>query len=265
MRPFRSERFVVCVSVNGTRHKMLQIGFTRRDGTIYVSFPYYAHTTGIVSNASLDPGASTIPLERGGRITSHLVKYSHHSDGRAHFSQDGRVLTRVRRQAAPLCLVDGHLFTTQLQGLDAFDLLDPRQYDLPPMTRRTVLNFAFERERPAAVKFVGYLYDEVAAAARFGGVLGPSFVTVGRDGSPRFAFALSAPESRPGCNRLLILSCEAIPHLTKEEETTLTFIGGFDPQSTIGAEQRIEFLSLIYPADRADELREQLGTIDLVR
>jgi len=38
----------------------------------------------------------------GGVRTSHLAKYAHHSDGEAHFFEDGKVKTEVRRKSVPL-------------------------------------------------------------------------------------------------------------------------------------------------------------------
>src|SRR3954452_21599641 len=102
--PFHSRSFVICVEAAGERRKLLQIAFSRRDGSLYVSFPYYEHTEGIVSVGTFAPGASTGPLDlaAGGKGTSHLVKYAHHPDGRPHFSQDRKVYTDVAKQAVPL-------------------------------------------------------------------------------------------------------------------------------------------------------------------
>jgi hypothetical protein len=48
------------------------------------------------------------------------VKYAHHRDGEAHFSQTGRVYTHVRKRSVPLNEQIGHLWTIQLQGLNGF-------------------------------------------------------------------------------------------------------------------------------------------------
>ena len=92
-------------------------------------------------------------LEHGGKVTSHLVKYSHHVDGRAHFSQDGKIFTTIKRQSVALEKQDGHIFSLLIQGLNA---LDPAQDDLQSSNHAAI---EFAMEPPAAVKFVGRWFD----------------------------------------------------------------------------------------------------------
>jgi hypothetical protein len=98
---FRSERVIFCVRVGVRCHKVLQIIFAK-DGSLFVSCPYFRERTGILAAATI-PGngqtTSQIDLRLGGKVASHLVKYSHHPDGRAHFSQDHKVRTEIRRQS----------------------------------------------------------------------------------------------------------------------------------------------------------------------
>jgi hypothetical protein len=260
LTPFRSERFVVCVGVGGERRKLLQIGFSRSDGSVFVSFPYYEHTEGLVSVGTLAPGATTMDLAAEGKITSHLVKYSHHPDGQAHFSQDGKVLTRVRRQSVPLDKIDGHCFTSQVQGLGSFARLDAPEYDAPPTARRTTLTFDFQAAAPEAVKIAGYLYN----AARLAG--GPVVLTENAQGDKRVAFLVAPVATRAGAERILMLICEGIPAMTKHERSVLTFIGGFDTHA-IASNQALptSVLALAYPATNAAQLRESIGSIDLPR
>lgn len=203
-------------------------------------------------------------LEPEGKITSHLVKYSHHPDGRAHFSQDGRVFTRVRKQAVPLDAVEGHVFTVKLQGLAAFERVAPGE-DREASLKRTSLNFDFGTETPQAVAIVGFLYrEESVYGAILEGEVGPMMTLTDPHGKHRQAFMCSAPLGRLGENRILALTCEAIPPLTSEEETTLTFIGGFDSGEVANAQRAMKMLALIYPAQDAEVLASRLGTIDLV-
>lgn len=58
---------------------------------------------------------TSLSLIDGGKVTSHKVKYSHHPDGRTHFSQDGKIFTKVIKSSASFDEVDGHLFTVQFQ------------------------------------------------------------------------------------------------------------------------------------------------------
>jgi hypothetical protein len=259
----RSERFVICAESRGIRYKLVQNAFQRRDGSVLLSFPYYEHTTGLVSLATLQPRTSVLDLTPGGKITSHLVKYSHHPDGHAHFSQDRKVFTRVKKDALPLDELEGHLFTVQVQGLESFQALDPAEYDAVPTARKTILNFDFGDDPPQAVKIVGSIHRQESLAQRTGRARTPRITVIDPQGFARPGFLLSTPLGRPGEGRILMLTCEGVPSLTTDEETTLTFIGGFDPPAIVADESKpTTMLALMYPAITAEELRPRLGSID---
>jgi hypothetical protein len=224
---------------------------------MYVQFPSYQHTEGLVSVATLAPGGTTLDLAAEGKVTSHLVKYSHHPDGRAHFAQDGRVLTRIKKKSIPLNDMNDHCFTTQVQGLRAFEALDFAEYDTAPTTKRTMLNFDFARQVPEAVKIVGRVYQSdglrrlcqapvppAGATPTFGSTI----PTIDPQGAPRPAFRLSVPVGCPGDSRILMLTCEAIPLMDEDGQPALTFIGGFDAQRIV-SDHAVEtsLLALLYP------------------
>ena len=45
----KSERFVVGVHADTQRRNVFQVQFSGKDGSIFVNFPYFQHSTGIVS------------------------------------------------------------------------------------------------------------------------------------------------------------------------------------------------------------------------
>ena len=119
---FHSDRIVITLKADGHRHKIFQILF-RKDGSLFVNFPYFSKTQGVLAEVTVNgaPGSSCeVNLADTGRVASHLVKYSHHPDGRAHFSQDGKIKTEIKRQSVPLRDQQGHIFTLLFQGLRAF-------------------------------------------------------------------------------------------------------------------------------------------------
>src|SRR5438309_1167409 len=123
----RSERVICVAKVGDRRSKAFQV-FFGRDGSLFINFPYFRHRTGLLS-ASVIPAngkvQSEVNLERGGKVTSHRVKYSHHPDGRAHFSQDGKIFTAIKRQSIALETQHGHMCSLLIQGLSGLDLADP--------------------------------------------------------------------------------------------------------------------------------------------
>ena len=143
----RAERIVCTVRAGQLRVKAFQIVF-HKDGSFFISFPYFRHRTGLLSISSIPANGSResqVNLEHGGRVTSHLVKYSHHVDGRAHFSQDGRIFTTIKRQSVALDKQDGHIFSLLIQGLSA---LDPAHDELHPPSV-PLSNLRWNRPKPS--------------------------------------------------------------------------------------------------------------------
>ena len=79
----RAERVVCTIRAGQLRVKAFQIIF-HKDGSFFISFPYFRHRTGLLSISSIPANGSResqVNLEYGGKVTSHLVKYSHHVGG----------------------------------------------------------------------------------------------------------------------------------------------------------------------------------------
>ncbi len=105
LAPNFSERHVLIAEIGGRRFKLFQVVLRAGDGSLIVDFPYFSLNQGIVANvpAGDHPGQSTdVQLPDHGQLTSHRVKYSHKLDGESHFSQTGKVYTRMRNRAKSL-------------------------------------------------------------------------------------------------------------------------------------------------------------------
>ena len=263
---FRAERFVVSVETSGLRRKLFQCQFARRDGSIFVNFPYYRHTNGLVSLVVWPAGQplTTLSFEPGGKVSSHLVKYSHHPDGRAHFSQDGRVRTLIKKQATPLPDIEGHLFTIHVQGLHGFDAVTDAEATASPSPKRHAVNFDFGQEDPDSVKFVGRLHSDRWLERRTTrGIVQPIMPLVAPDGAVRNGFICSTLIGAPGETRCLVITCEPLSRLDVGRESSLVFIGGFDSKPAMDDTSRaVSFLAFSYPAQDVEDLRSRLGSID---
>ncbi len=273
MNPFRSEKFIITIQVGLTRYKILQIIFGKKDGSLFVNFPYYKHSEGLVSLVTFPKGherSQSLSLEPGGRVTSHLVKYSHHPDGVAHFSQTGRVLSVVRKKAIPLAEEEGHIFTTQLQYLKAFEMADKIQDRNKYDSKRSVINFSFNNDEPEAIKIVGRWYSIVQLLSRIkivdgkAKIFGPKVPCETEAGKRYVGFLTSPREGSPLDGFALLVTCEAMPRLDKREQTALTFIGGFDPPHIVNnLNMDTTFLALSYPTTKYTELSKSIGSIDI--
>jgi hypothetical protein len=165
----RTERCVISVEVDGTKYKLLQIMFGK-DGSLFVNFPYFKHKEGLTSLATVPANISyptNVELNPGGKATTHLVKYSHHPDGRAHFSQDGRVRSTIRKQSVPLTYTkEQHIFTIKLQDLSGFEISESKVVNKKSAIKRTEVNIKIHNTEPEALKIVGRWYPKNDIARR---------------------------------------------------------------------------------------------------
>ena len=205
VKAFLSEHIVVTVHADGHRHKIFQLLFGK-DGSMYVTFPYFQHSKGILAEVTVDgpPGTTAqVDLARTGKVASHLVKYSHHPDGEAHFSQHGKILTVIRRRSVPLIEQDGHIFTVLIQGLRAFDSVG-NTTEHKVSSKRTTLTFAVKDKFPRAIRFIGRWYwtEDLPIEPR-PPVIGPQIQAVESDGITHNALMVGNPHDK---KHVLLLS-----------------------------------------------------------
>ena len=249
------------------RRKLFQLQFAKNDGSVFVNFPYYKPASGLVSLVDWPASRSSstgLSLETGGKVSSHPVKYSHHPNGRAHFSQDGRVRTEIRKQSVPLADIEGHFFTVHLQGLHDFEALTAAEVDLPPSSKRTLFRFVFPDPVSHSLKFVGRLHSATWLQAKaVKGAVSPTMQLMQPDSSVRPAFVWSCPVGWPAQNLSAVVSVEECALRDDTRDSFLLFVGGFDERSAmVDLTRPVSFLALSFPADNLDELRARLGSID---
>jgi hypothetical protein len=256
----RSDLVVCVVKVGDLRAKAFQV-FFGKDDSVFVSFPYFRHRTGVLSSCTLPANGAAkaeISLEHGGKVTSHLVKYSHHPDGRAHFSQTGKIVTAIKRQSIPLDTQHGHIFSLIIQGLTGLDSASAAK-DRGTSPKRSVLDF--EADPSEAIRFVARCYD--VNKLRFSNptkTIGPIVPIEDPDGVQRQCCLIASPHSN--AKHVLALTCHTTPKLAAQPEL-FVFYGGFDPPERMrDSTKEAGFLAFIYPVSAADQLRERIGTVD---
>jgi hypothetical protein len=259
-----AERYIVTVEVAQDAHKIFQIFFNKKDGSLHLGFPYFIHKEGILSEIKIS-GGTTFPtdlsLVPGGKVTKHQVHYSHHVDGHAHFAENKKIYTKIRKKSVPLKNQSGHIFTVQIWGVPSFEKIT-KEKDKISTNDRTILTFEF-KEMPTALKFVGMWYSTRLLRKSFHGVRDnvPKASLLAPNGTLREGLLLVNPFLDSGDKYALILYCEKIPN--KDTKEALTFIGGFDPPDTVFDHDReTTILSLIYPAHDAENLAKQIGSVD---
>jgi hypothetical protein len=261
---FVSSRAVIQAVVGCSRHNIIQIGFNKRDGSLLVSFPYGKHSQGLLSIGTIPAGRATaeVSLVERGKCASHKVKYTHHPDGRAHFSQDGKICTKITRQSVPLNSIEGHVFTVQAAGLHEFRPATRPKDLTEPTDSRVNLPFELGSELPQAIKIVGQLYDATTLETRIVGgvpsIIGPSVRIDAFGQSSAFLVGNPCPAL---ANMILFVTCQIMP--PQKPWSGLIFQGGFDPRSQFDdVSHSASFLALSYPIENFDDLEVCLGSVD---
>jgi hypothetical protein len=260
----RSQQVVCVVKASELRAKAFQIGFDK-DGTLFVHFPYFRHRVGILSSSEIPATGerkADVNLERGGKVTSHRVKYSHHSDGRAHFSQDGKIFTAIKGQSISLETQNGHMFTLYIQGLHALDAAKKAKDAQGTSYNRSVIDFQIG-PTPEAIKFVGRGLDKnKLRVSEPNAAIGPIHPMVDPDGVRTNAILVASPHANT--RHVLAITCVEIPRLGPDAEIFL-FHGGFDaPETMADPTKRAGFLAFLYPLSEAASMRDRLGSVDYV-
>jgi len=196
-------------------------------------------------------------------VTTHIVKYSHHPDGEAHFSQDGKVFTRVRRKAVPLNAAEGHLFTVMVQGLHRFE--DVTQIDTGT-AKRGIVSMPVSDGRIEALKFVGRLFSSSCFARQLQKpkMESPFLPLILPDGRRLVGIVLATKLTQRNHRYLLVLSVEPIGRITTDTDLSVWLMGGFDhPDIAFDHSRPTSFLIMMYPElGDIDELVSSVGSID---
>lgn len=266
LRYFVAERVTVLLmdEVRRRTTQLIQIQLRKTSGAIFAQSPYFPADAGLVGDCRVVADANlgaAIRLGETGVTTSHKVKYSHPLDGHAHFSQDGRVFTRVRRHSIRLDSGEGHLFEFHAFGLGAFDEILPGQ----ERPKRLYLPFAV-LDATDAVTVVAEWIPKARlrqVAEERGEIIGP-VATLPREagGKPYLACLLGHPY--PSLNKY-VLAVNVYPMLSPLVgiDPTLLLLGGWDPdRPAIQHGDSVGFLAFMYPCSNSAEMRARLGSID---
>ena len=265
-----SRRTVIGIGTPVAPLYVCQIVFNKRDGSVFVLFPHFRQRDGIATVVRLGDGGAarkSVSFTDEGKVTSHLVKYSHHPDGRVHFSQDAKVRTEIRRQAkfrldGPI----GKLF--QLHALFPVGGFLPLD-ESTMRSGRPHLVFNYPQEIPSAVRIAAEWRRKVDVASwsePTGTPIGPKErlqhrVTGGRGG----AYFLGQPDGYPLQEHLMVIFCDRVDVPTGVARPMIIFTAGADADEvkrTGDVAPPSEYLAATYPvADRA-AMERVVGTID---
>lgn len=258
LEPLRHQEFNIVARSPSKEHRILKVLF-HRDGSVFVMFPSFKENEGLVGKIRFAAGAksATFSLAKHGKITSHLVKYSHHPDGRAHFSQDGLVKTEIKKQSVSLDREQLHMFTVYAEGLGGFDA--PRVTDNTPKLVFPIYG------GPPGVKMIAS-WCELRNMGGTDPIHPGSGEIVIRfpDGQTKAGWLVGPPIGNPSDRFALLVTPEEISSLSTDVGPCLSFLGGFDSrQIALDHSKETSFLIMKYPCTSPEDLRQSIQSIDL--
>lgn len=263
---------IITLTNSGVRYKLFRLDF-QKDGSLLVNFPYYKSSIGIASKVHMrinnQRTYESLSLTEDARITSHRIKYSHHTTGEALFSMDGKIHTEIRKKSVPLSESMGHVFTVQIQGFKGFDEALGEKYDHGWKQERSTIHFDVPKDL-GAIRFVAtwehynHFIKDIKVPMKNQGI-GPQ-VAYNDPKDPGLGFMLSPDLNNPFNDYILLLRAHQMPILDKDRDSLLSFIGGFDPINQVNDLSRESvFLSLMYPVADVEAMKKILLSMDYVK
>lgn len=263
---FKSERFVISVKEAGVTYKLFSIRFyeNKNNNTfaIQIYFPYTKNSNGILSTLTMPANVlrkDKLSMKVNGKVTSHNVKYSHWGDGKAHFSEAGKIFKTHDKQSFSLDDSVGHLFTVQAKGFHGFEKKDDSK---EATYKRFDIDFDMVNKTIDSIKLTGWWYD--ASVMHIQGNRVPSkYFFKSESGDSYTCFALEAPPGHRLSGKVLLLCARREPFMTKEKGSHLLFLGGFDVKEIFNdISKDFNFLALKYPARNYKKLLNEIGSAD---
>lgn len=265
----KSKRFVISVKEDDQLYKIFSIRFfenKKKDITgLQIDFPYTLKHKGLLTLTTLPKNKITVGklnLRIGGKVTSHNVKYSHWSDGRVHFSGDGKIYKTHDKISFPLLSHQGHLFTLQAKGFKGFQ---QKKDSKVANSNQVDLDVDIESGKSTSVKVTGWWHDCQDLRVTGNEIVSKYNFTSAR-GDRYLCFALEAPQGYKLSGKVLLLCFRKEPFMTKEKGSHIVFMAGFDQKGIWNdLNQEAQFLTLLYPVRAYEKTLNEIGSADYIK
>jgi hypothetical protein len=232
-----------------------------------VDLPYFSESHGLLAAKRLGSSrsAETVDLTQEGALVSHRVKYSHPPDGSAHFSQDGKIHTRIWNQSTALAHINGHMFTVMFNDVSKFKIAREKELQ-ESLEKRAWLTLPFDSTSPGTIKVVGRWYTRPEFRRRFRSLakdkrIGPELRFRDSD-QERQMVAIAPPRSHPANRSILVVEVLSVGEFSGPNDPFLLFFGGFSPSIPGDRSAPFGFLAALYPASDFADLSKFMPSID---
>jgi hypothetical protein len=243
----QAPRHRISISWPNECRDLFQIQFHKT--SIFVHFRYQPHASGVMNRIELPPGRShTFEVTDSADATTRKVKYSHPVDGKAHFSQDGGIVTTIRNQAERLDISAGHIFSLDLAGIALF-----QECNESTSGGTASAHIRYESSPPDPLHCAGF-WLMLEPGSIPGDITNP--VMLGMKDGEKQGLAIAPPAGSPLHGGVLVLlPRSAPPELAVEPGNfRLMFTGGL-AEGLADSSVPSSFLALQYPVHDISTLR----------
>ncbi|AFM11217.1 hypothetical protein [Turneriella parva] len=229
---FGSDNYTLGFSYEKQTYQVLKLVFGK-DGSIYLSNPYYGKANRLISNMMLEGAGTRTQQGRykhiGGSL-DELVKTSLHTSGHSHTEQIGSRQKFVRKKGPSLRDFTGHLFTIQLKGIQHFTSVSEASF--VSQKRKEKINLRLNSIDGRMYKIVGMLSIKKAflnTMPQLGKTnLGPVFTQTNPQGLQETNILISPSVSDVFQEKVLVLQITETPKFSTPSQSTWLLYTGFD-------------------------------------
>ena len=145
---------------NGVARKMAKILFRPGKSDIYIALPYlHLNTYHCGVMIGTDGKETVVQADQDSHSSRIPVKLSYHESGQVHLRPESGTAVLAKVQAVPIAKLSGqHIFTLELEGIDAFAPAKDREIRLPSTIAIALPQPAW---RAQIIGYAGYSYDSV--------------------------------------------------------------------------------------------------------
>jgi hypothetical protein len=236
----KRRQHILCIEWNGHGVKVARVQYHKEQ--LFLHLAYHPACSGALFNGEMEAGVITKTFDHTeiGWATTYHVKYSHPVEGDCHFSQTGKIYTRVRTPGACLDTGGGHIFTLLVEGLEHFTPVIPKD------AAEAVTVCSFPQNRPPRhLHLIGRWLqpDDLRPGVPVQNPLG----TIDDYGNRGHGIAVAPPDDSPFRGRLLLVqpSERPVDFSGSQSPFHATFLAGF---TKVPHSQAQRFIGLQYPA-----------------
>ena len=261
----QSKKHVVAVETPSGTKKIFSVGYSEKDGSVFIHLPYLKRDglIGIVSGIPNGNGTLSVQEFHSVGKTNHGIKFSYHPDGRTHFSLERKIFTALPHNGVPLSEKTGPICYITAHGLSGFEAIRRRDLE-KDHAKKGIWALTSPTELPG-VEFIVLLKPDKEVRAHNSQETSNSIGMVATpDGSMHFpAISIGQLCMDKRHDRVMVVAYRPLNHTSTLSKSCLLFRGPYvELQEASSAQGKLFAQSVVYPADLAGDLLESIPSVD---